>query len=67
MFDMDVQCTGGMPCKRTCGDSGDLACYVLDNNGYVVISKEERDMSRFFGEIDWLVMDSLIHYGVFKK
>ena len=33
---------------------------VLDNNGYVVISKEERDVSRFFGEIDWLVIDSLI-------
>ena len=32
-----------------------------------MISKEERDTGRFFGEIDWLVMDSLIHYGVYKR
>ena len=40
---------------------------VLDNNGYVVISKEERDVSRFFGEIDLLVMNPLTHYGFFEK
>lgn len=60
------QCTGGVSCRRTCS-SGDLACYVIDNHGYVVISKDERETGKFFGEIDWLVMDSLIHYGVFRR
>lgn len=40
---------------------------MIDNHGYVVISKDERETGRFFGEIDWLVMDSLIHYGVFRR
>ncbi|XP_059352267.1 voltage-dependent calcium channel subunit alpha-2/delta-3-like isoform X7 [Daphnia carinata] len=65
-FNITSGCTGGVQCRRTCS-SGDLSCYVVDNHGYIVISKEERDTGRFFGEIDWLVMDSLIHYGVFKR
>ena len=59
------QCTGGV-CKRTCR-SDDLDCYVLDNNGYVVISKEPYQTGRFFGEIDGTVMDSLVYSQVYQR
>ena len=61
-----MQCTGGVPCKRSCS-VGDMACYVLDNNGYVVISKDIEQTGRFFGEIDGTIMDSLVYYEVYQR
>ena len=40
---------------------------MLDNNGYVVISKEKEHTGQFFGGIDGTIMNSLVHYEVFKR
>ncbi|XP_044198970.1 voltage-dependent calcium channel subunit alpha-2/delta-4 [Thunnus albacares] len=53
-------------CPLRC-DSIDIECYVIDNNGFVLISKQRNDAGRFFGEIDGSVMATLIRMGMFKR
>lgn len=55
-------------CIKPC--SSDLQdCYVIDSNGYVVLSEHDNDTGRFFGEIEDVgaVMDSMVVQGVFKR
>ena len=49
-----------------CGvDAGELACYLVDNNGFVIVSDDIVDTGKFFGEVDGTIMDSLIQHGIF--
>ncbi|XP_031169234.1 voltage-dependent calcium channel subunit alpha-2/delta-4 isoform X5 [Sander lucioperca] len=63
--DTDCSDTDGV-CPLRC-DSFDIACYVIDNNGFVIISKQRNDAGRFFGEVDGSVMTTLIRMGMFKR
>ncbi|XP_075967769.1 voltage-dependent calcium channel subunit alpha-2/delta-4 isoform X3 [Anarhichas minor] len=63
--DTDCSNTDGI-CPLRC-DSFDIACYVIDNNGFVLISKQRKDAGNFFGEIDGSVMTTLIRMGMFKR
>ncbi|XP_059895012.1 voltage-dependent calcium channel subunit alpha-2/delta-4-like isoform X2 [Gadus macrocephalus] len=63
--DTDCSTTEGV-CPLRC-DSYDIACYLIDNNGFVIISKERNDAGRFFGEVDGSVMTTLIRMGMFKR
>lgn len=56
----------GIGCKKTCL-SDDLDCYVLDDNGFVIISEKSEHAGQFFGEIDGTIMDSLVQDGIYKK
>ncbi|XP_068611658.1 voltage-dependent calcium channel subunit alpha-2/delta-4 [Brachionichthys hirsutus] len=53
-------------CPLRC-DSFDIDCYLIDNNGFVLISKQRGDTRRFIGEIDGSVMTTLIRMGTFKR
>ncbi|TNM91328.1 hypothetical protein fugu_019708 [Takifugu bimaculatus] len=53
-------------CPLQC-DSFDLDCYVIDNHGFVLVSKQQNDAGRFLGEIDGSVMTTLIRMGMFKR
>uniref|UniRef100_A0AAV2IZ65 Voltage-dependent calcium channel alpha-2/delta subunit conserved region domain-containing protein n=1 Tax=Knipowitschia caucasica TaxID=637954 RepID=A0AAV2IZ65_KNICA len=53
-------------CPLRC-DSVDIQCYVIDNNGFVLISKQRNDAGRFLGELDGSVMTTLIRMGMFKR
>lgn len=57
---------GGLGCKKTCS-SDDLDCYVLDDNGFIIISEKSEHAGQFFGEIDGTIMDSLVQDGIYKK
>lgn len=57
---------GSTGCKKTC-TSDDLDCYVLDDNGFVIISEKAEHAGQFFGEIDGTIMDSLVQDGIYKK
>lgn len=47
--------------------SDDLVdCYVVDSNGYVVISENRNDTGRFFGEIESAVMQSMIEIKLYE-
>ncbi|ELU02468.1 hypothetical protein CAPTEDRAFT_2293 [Capitella teleta] len=50
---------GGSDCDLTC-ESAELDCYLLDNNGFVVLSESPLDVGKFFGEIDGTLMQQLI-------
>jgi len=54
--------TGGMSCKDEA-----IECYVLDNNGFVVISEDPLNTGTFFGEIDGTILTSLEEYHVYNK
>uniref|UniRef100_A0A8C4HFS2 VWFA domain-containing protein n=1 Tax=Dicentrarchus labrax TaxID=13489 RepID=A0A8C4HFS2_DICLA len=45
----------------------DLNCFLVDNNGFILLSKERNEVGRFFGEVDGSVMASLIKMGMYKK
>ncbi|XP_072290776.1 voltage-dependent calcium channel subunit alpha-2/delta-4-like [Eucyclogobius newberryi] len=53
-------------CPLSC-ESDDLNCYLVDNNGFTVLSKDRDEVGRFFGEVDGSVMASLLKMGMYKK
>ncbi|XP_044741537.1 voltage-dependent calcium channel subunit alpha-2/delta-3 [Chrysoperla carnea] len=59
-------CTGTTACRKTCA-SDELDCYVLDNNGFVILSESPEHTGKFFGQIDGTIMDSLVQDRIYKK
>lgn len=61
-------CTGssGGVCRKTCA-SDELDCYMLDNNGFVIISENTEHTGRFFGQIDGTIMDSLVQDRIYRR
>ncbi|XP_018576080.1 voltage-dependent calcium channel subunit alpha-2/delta-3 isoform X2 [Anoplophora glabripennis] len=57
---------GSSSCSKTCA-SDKLDCYVLDNNGFIIISENNEHTGRFFGQIDGTIMDSLVQDKIYKK
>ncbi|XP_023705860.1 voltage-dependent calcium channel subunit alpha-2/delta-3 isoform X6 [Cryptotermes secundus] len=55
-----------MGCKKTCA-SEELDCYVLDNNGFIILSESADHTGKFFGQIDGTIMDSLVQDRIYKK
>uniref|UniRef100_G1QQM4 Voltage-dependent calcium channel alpha-2/delta subunit conserved region domain-containing protein n=1 Tax=Nomascus leucogenys TaxID=61853 RepID=G1QQM4_NOMLE len=45
----------------------DLDCFVIDNNGFILISKRSEEMGRFLGEVDGAVITQLLSMGVFSQ
>lgn len=41
-------------------------CYVIDNNGYIILSENEEDAGRFFGEAEGRAMETLVNLTIFK-
>ncbi|XP_038116856.1 voltage-dependent calcium channel subunit alpha-2/delta-3 isoform X4 [Culex quinquefasciatus] len=61
------QCLHSDPqCEKTCF-TGDYQCYVIDNNGFVVISEQLQETGSFFGEVKPAFMQRLIDDGIFKN
>ncbi|XP_051543839.1 voltage-dependent calcium channel subunit alpha-2/delta-4 isoform X2 [Myxocyprinus asiaticus] len=62
------QCSGveGV-CPLSCTDNADINCFVIDNNGFIIISKDRTDVGRFLGEVDGSVMSQLLRMGMFKR
>lgn len=47
--------------------SDDLECFIIDDNGYVIVSANYADIGKFFGEIRGFLMAHLINENVFRK
>uniref|UniRef100_A0A8C7HT31 Calcium voltage-gated channel auxiliary subunit alpha2delta 4 n=1 Tax=Oncorhynchus kisutch TaxID=8019 RepID=A0A8C7HT31_ONCKI len=45
----------------------DVNCFLVDSNGFIIVSKERSEVGRFFGEVDGSVMTALITSGMFKQ
>lgn len=59
-------CEGIGNCYKHCGDDT-WACYLIDNNGYIVAAENETNAGIFFGEIKGPIMLSLVKEGVFER
>ncbi|XP_005866025.1 PREDICTED: voltage-dependent calcium channel subunit alpha-2/delta-4 isoform X4 [Myotis brandtii] len=61
------QCSAGDgPCPKSCQD-GDLDCFIVDNNGFILISERPQEMGRFLGEVDGALLTQLLSMGVFSQ
>lgn len=60
-----VQCDG---CLKPCSDDTQ-DCYVLDSNGYVLLSEQDNDTGRYFGELEDTggIMKSMIEQGIYRQ
>ncbi|CAH2050688.1 unnamed protein product, partial [Iphiclides podalirius] len=59
-------CTAGSVCKKTCAGD-ELDCYILDDNGFIILSEDTTQTGRFFGQVDGTIMDSLVQDKIYKK
>lgn len=51
-----------------CDESkSDIECFVLDNDAYIIASKELEHTGKFFGEIRGSIMKSLVLDGIYDK
>ena len=46
--------------------SPDIECYVIDNNGFIVVSEQRENTGKFFGEVDGTIFDGLIQHKIFR-
>ena len=44
-----------------------IDCYVIDNNGFVIISENPLNTGKFFGEVEGTILKALVKHEVFKK
>lgn len=59
-------CNGDKKCTKHCGDD-DVDCYLIDNHGYIVAAKEATKAGRFLGDVNGLVMNSLVEREIFDR
>ncbi|XP_057347476.1 voltage-dependent calcium channel subunit alpha-2/delta-4 [Manis pentadactyla] len=45
----------------------DLDCFVIDNNGFVLVSERLQEVGRFLGEADGALLTQLLGMGVFSQ
>uniref|UniRef100_A0A8D8WFM7 Voltage-dependent calcium channel subunit alpha-2/delta-4 n=1 Tax=Cacopsylla melanoneura TaxID=428564 RepID=A0A8D8WFM7_9HEMI len=53
-------------CSESCS-SDELDCYVIDGNGYVIISENNDHTGLFFGEMEGAIMESMVFKNIFRK
>jgi hypothetical protein len=63
-----AQCVNRSGNLDACGcASEEIACYILDTNGYVVVSEEFNDTGRFFGDVAPDAMVALKKIGAYRQ
>ncbi|XP_039652527.1 voltage-dependent calcium channel subunit alpha-2/delta-3 isoform X3 [Perca fluviatilis] len=61
------QCTAlDGKCSISC-DNADINCYLIDNNGFILVTEEQSQTGLFFGEVEGAVMNKLLQMGSFKR
>nr|XP_055023861.1 voltage-dependent calcium channel subunit alpha-2/delta-3 isoform X1 [Misgurnus anguillicaudatus] len=53
-------------CAISC-DNDDISCYLIDNNGFIIIAEDSSLTGVFFGEAEGAVMSKLVAMGSFKR
>ncbi|XP_039530145.1 voltage-dependent calcium channel subunit alpha-2/delta-3 isoform X2 [Pimephales promelas] len=53
-------------CTISC-DNEDIKCYLIDNNGFILVSEDTSQTNLFFGAVEGAVMNKLLLMGSFKK
>uniref|UniRef100_A0A672Y9W6 Calcium channel, voltage dependent, alpha2/delta subunit 3 n=1 Tax=Sphaeramia orbicularis TaxID=375764 RepID=A0A672Y9W6_9TELE len=61
------QCTAlDGKCSISC-DNEDINCYLIDNNGFILVTEDQAQTGLFFGEVEGAVMNKLLQMGSFKR
>ncbi|TMS18964.1 Voltage-dependent calcium channel subunit alpha-2/delta-3 [Larimichthys crocea] len=61
------QCTAlDGKCSISC-DNDDINCYLIDNNGFILVTEEQSQTGLFFGQVEGAVMNKLLQMGSFKR
>ncbi|XP_044137306.1 voltage-dependent calcium channel subunit alpha-2/delta-4 isoform X1 [Bufo gargarizans] len=63
--DTDCSTVDGM-CPLSCEDER-LNCYLIDSNGFIVLSKDLEQTGMFLGEFDGSLMTQLLHMSIFRQ
>ncbi|XP_075711815.1 voltage-dependent calcium channel subunit alpha-2/delta-4 isoform X2 [Rhinoderma darwinii] len=63
--DTDCGIVDGM-CPLSCADER-LDCYLVDNNGFIVLAKDLKQTGVFLGEVDGSLMTQLLHMSIFRQ
>uniref|UniRef100_A0A8D3A1X8 Calcium voltage-gated channel auxiliary subunit alpha2delta 3 n=1 Tax=Scophthalmus maximus TaxID=52904 RepID=A0A8D3A1X8_SCOMX len=53
-------------CSISCDDEN-INCYLIDNNGFVLVAEDYTLTGKFFGEAEGAVMSKLLQMGSFKR
>ncbi|CAB1354120.1 unnamed protein product [Coregonus sp. 'balchen'] len=53
-------------CTISC-DNEDIKCYLIDNNGFILVTEDYSQTGLFFGEVEGAVMNKLLLMGSFKR
>ncbi|XP_055387226.1 voltage-dependent calcium channel subunit alpha-2/delta-3 [Condylostylus longicornis] len=53
-------------CTKTCA-TDDHECFVIDNNGYIILSENVNDTGKFFGDVEGAVMEAMVDFGIYKE
>ncbi|CAB1354116.1 unnamed protein product, partial [Coregonus sp. 'balchen'] len=53
-------------CTISC-DNEDCKCYLIDNNGFILVTEDYSQLGLFFGEVEGAVMNKLLLMGSFKR
>ncbi|XP_064422513.1 voltage-dependent calcium channel subunit alpha-2/delta-3 [Latimeria chalumnae] len=53
-------------CSISCDDIA-INCYLIDNNGFILVSENYYETGIFFGEVEGAVMNKLLAMGSFKR
>ncbi|XP_067854843.1 voltage-dependent calcium channel subunit alpha-2/delta-3 [Heptranchias perlo] len=53
-------------CTISCDDDI-INCYLIDNNGFILVSESYDETGTFFGEVEGAVMNKLLLMGSFKR
>ena len=57
---------GSPSCKVNCSDET-TECFLLDNNGYIIVSEDFRLTGKFLGEYDYSLLELLVEKKVYVK
>uniref|UniRef100_A0A8C9VAU5 Calcium voltage-gated channel auxiliary subunit alpha2delta 3 n=1 Tax=Scleropages formosus TaxID=113540 RepID=A0A8C9VAU5_SCLFO len=53
-------------CSISC-DNESINCYLIDNNGFILVAEDYSQTGMFFGEVEGAVMSKLLAMGSFKR
>lgn len=53
-------------CSISCDDEN-INCYLIDNNGFILVSEDYKQTGSFFGEVEGAVMNKLLTMNSFKR
>ncbi|XP_015790975.1 voltage-dependent calcium channel subunit alpha-2/delta-3 isoform X2 [Tetranychus urticae] len=53
-------------CNVNCSTDA-FDCFLVDNNGFVVVSKRSNETGKFYGEVDYPMFEIMVSQGIYKE